>query len=285
MPTRLRLVHLFPDVLRFYGDGGNVNTLVARANARSIDLTVIPVPVGAQTIPAADIVFVGGGQDAEQVTVARELERLGLQLTDLVAQGTALLAVCGGFQNLGRSYRTSAGTELPCPGLLPVTTDAVAVGPRLVGPVVAHLAAELPAELPAMPARTVVGFENHGGRTSLDPGARAFATIEIGHGNDGRDHTEGVLLLPGEGGLRGLRIGTYLHGPLLPRNPHIADAVLAAAVAGGTGFAELAPLDDRFEWEAHEHAVERIRRSTDDDRLRPGWVRRIVDPIRSLIGY
>ena len=281
MPTRLRLVHLFPDVLRFYGDGGNVNTLVARATARSIDLTVIPVPVGAHSIPSADIVFVGGGQDAEQVTVARELERLGRQLTDLVAEGTALLAVCGGFQNLGRSYRTSAGTELPCPGLLPVTTDAAVVGPRLVGPVVAHLASELP----AMPARTVVGFENHGGRTSLDPGARAFATIEIGHGNDDRDHTEGVLLLPGEGGLRGLRIGTYLHGPLLPRNPHIADAVLSAAVAGGAGFAELAPLDDRFEWEAHEHAVERIRRSADDDRHVPGWVRRVVDPIRSLIGY
>ncbi len=281
MPTRLRLVHLFPDVLRFYGDGGNVNTLMARATARSIDLTVIPVPVGAQAIPSADIVFVGGGQDAEQVTVARELERLGAQLTDLVAEGTALLAVCGGFQNLGRSYRTSAGTELPCPGLLPVTTDAAVVGPRLVGPVVAHLAAELP----AMPARTVVGFENHGGRTSLDPGARAFATIEIGHGNDGRDRTEGVLLLPGEGGLRGLRIGTYLHGPLLPRNPHIADAVLSAAVAGGAGFAELAPLDDRFEWETHEHAVERIRRSADDDRRVPGWVRRVVDPIRSLIGY
>ena len=281
MPTRLRLVHLFPDVLRFYGDGGNVNTLVARATARAIDLTVIPVPVGSHEIPSADIVFVGGGQDAEQVTVARELERLGPQLTDLVAEGTALLAVCGGFQNLGRRYRTSAGTELPCPGLLPVTTDAAVGGPRLVGPVVAHLAVELP----AMPARTVVGFENHGGRTSLDPGARAFATIEIGHGNDGLDRTEGVLLLPGEGGLRGLRIGTYLHGPLLPRNPHIADAVLAAALAGGAGFVELAPLDDRLEWEAHEHAVERIRRAADDDRHLPGWVHRVVDPIRSLIGY
>ena len=281
MTTRLRLVHLFPDVLRFYGDGGNVNTLVARATARAIDLTVIPVPVGSHEIPSADIVFVGGGQDAEQVTVARELERLGPQLTDLVAEGTALLAVCGGFQNLGRRYRTSAGTELPCPGLLPVTTDAAVGGPRLVGPVVAHLAVELP----AMPARTVVGFENHGGRTSLDPGARAFATIEIGHGNDGLDRTEGVLLLPGEGGLRGLRIGTYLHGPLLPRNPHIADAVLAAALAGGAGFAELAPLDDRLEWEAHEHAVERIRRAADDDRHLPGWVHRVVDPIRSLIGY
>ena len=281
MSTRLRLVHLFPDVLRFYGDGGNVNTLVARATARAIDLTVIPIPVGTHEIPSADIVFVGGGQDAEQVTVARELERLGPQLTDLVAEGTALLAVCGGFQNLGRRYRTSAGTELPCPGLLPVTTDAAVRGPRLVGPVVAHLAVELP----AMPARTVVGFENHGGRTSLDPGARAFATIEIGHGNDGLDRTEGVLLLPGEGGLRGLRIGTYLHGPLLPRNPHIADAVLAAALAGGAGFAELAPLDDRLEWEAHEHAVERIRRAADDDRHLPGWVHRVVDPIRSLIGY
>lgn len=281
MPTRLRLVHLFPDVLRFYGDGGNVDTLVARAAARSIELTVIPVPIDATTIPAADIVLVGGGQDAEQVTVALALERLGRQLTDLVAEGTALLAVCGGYQNLGRRYRTSSGTELPCPGLLPVSTDGVGAVSRLVGPVVARLSAELPVGV----AGTVVGFENHRGRTTLDPGARAFATIEIGHGNDDRDGTEGVLLLPGEGGLRGLRIGTYLHGPLLPRNPHIADAVLAAAVAQGAGFAELAPIDDRLDWRAHDHAVERIRHSARDGRGIPGRVRRAMNPVRSLIGY
>jgi Predicted glutamine amidotransferase len=122
----LRIVHLFPDVLRFYGDGGNVGTLVSRAEARSIATSVTRVPVGAGRIPPADLVLIGGGQDREQVTVARELERLGDQLIDQVADGTALLAVCGGYQNLGVGYRTSLGEELPCPGLLPVRPMAPA---------------------------------------------------------------------------------------------------------------------------------------------------------------
>jgi CobQ-like glutamine amidotransferase family enzyme len=253
----LRIVHLFPDVLRFYGDGGNVGALVSRAAARSIVTEVTQVPVGAARIPPADLVLIGGGQDREQVTVARELERIGEQLTDLVAGGTALLAVCGGYQNLGIRYRTSLGDELACPGLLPVTTDATAGSRRLVGPVLAQVSGDLALqERPRAvvgdateerdPAtdRTVVGFENHGGRTTLEAGARPFASVEIGHGNNDLDATEGVLVLPGEGGLQGLRIGTYLHGPLLPRNPHLADALIAAALAHGGEAEALAPLED-----------------------------------------
>jgi Predicted glutamine amidotransferase len=133
--------------------------------------------------------------------------------------------------------------------------------------------------------RTVVGFENHGGRTVLDAGARPFAMVEIGHGNNDMDDTEGVLLLPGEGGLRGLRVGTYLHGPLLPRNPHIADALIAMALAHGGEPVELVPLDDRLEWSAHHAACARLRRSAREDRRIPGWAHRVVDPIRALIGY
>ena len=294
----LRIVHLFPDVLRFYGDGGNVGTLVGRAAARSIATDVVQVPVGASRIPPGDLVLIGGGQDREQVTVARELERLGDQLIELVAEGTALIAVCGGYQNLGIRYRTALGDELPCPGLLPVSTDATAGTRRLVGPVLAEVNPDLvlggrrafterPVHHGADPAsqRTVVGFENHGGRTTLEPGARPFATIEIGHGNNDLDATEGVLVLPGEGGLRGLRIGTYLHGPLLPRNPHLADALLAAALAHGAEPVELAPLEDRLEWTAHDAACARLRRSAREERRIPGWAHRLVDPIRALIGY
>src|SRR6476660_7636563 len=103
---RLRIVHLFPDVLRVYGDGGHVMTLVRRAEARSIATSVERVRVGDYRLPPADLLFIGGGQDREQETVARELERLGGQLVDLVADGAALLAVCGGYQNLGTQYRT-----------------------------------------------------------------------------------------------------------------------------------------------------------------------------------
>ena len=280
---RLRIVHLFPDLLRFYGDGGNVGTLVSRAEARSIATSVTQVPVGTGRIPPADLVLIGGGQDREQVTVARELERLGAQLIDQVAEGTALLAVCGGYQNLGVRYRTSLGEELPCPGLLPVSTDATGGRRRLVGPVVAQVSADLLTRDAA--ERSVVGFENHGGRTVLDPGARPFAMVEIGHGNNDMDETEGVLLLPGEGGLRGLRVGTYLHGPLLPRNPHIADALIALAVARGGEPVGLDPIDDRIEWSAHDAACARLRRTAREDRRIPGWAHRVIDPIRALIGY
>jgi len=302
--NRLRIVHLFPDVLRVYGDGGNVMTLVRRAEARAIATSVDRVRVGDDRLPPADLLFIGGGQDREQETVARELERLGSQLVDLVAEGAALLAVCGGYQNLGDRYLTSRGTELVGPGLFPVSTDASGVHERLVGPVVARMPAELTSlgrtaedrvsrrdpgagEGPRRrgPTDTIVGFENHGGRTSLTAGARPFATVELGHGNNGLDATEGALLLPNEGGLRGLRVGTYLHGPLLPRNPHLADALIAAALGRGRLAVGLAPLDDRLEWEAHDAAVARLRRSASRDRRIPGWAHRAFDPIRALIGY
>lgn len=282
---RLRIVNLLPDVLRVYGDGGNVMTLVHRAEARAIVTSVDQIKVGALRIPPADLIIIGGGQDREQVTVARELERLGDQLIDLVVGGAALLAVCGGYQNLGIRYRTSAGIELPCPGLLPVSTDGVASGPRLVGPMLASVSAGLPNGADTAAHRTVVGFENHSGRTVLAAGARPLATVEIGHGNNDLDATEGVLVLPDEGGLRGLRIGTYLHGPLLPRNPHIADALLASALAGGNRPVELAPLDDRLEWAAHEAACTRLRRTAREDRRIPGWAHRFLDPIKALVGY
>ncbi len=292
-PRRLRIVHLFPDLLRFYGDGGNVMTLVERAEARSIATDVVQVRVGAGRIPPADLVFIGGGQDREQLTVAFELERLGDQLIDLIGGGTALLAVCGGYQNLGVGYRTALGEELPCPGLFPVSTDASVGGPRLVGPVLATVRRELIAlasgrvdtRPKANVERTVVGFENHGGRTTLAQGGRRFATIEIGHGNNDVDRSEGVLLLPGEAGLRGLRIGTYMHGPLLPRNPHVADALIASALGQGDEPVELVPLDDSLEWTAHRAARDRLRRTARNDGRVPGWAHRTLDPLKSLIGY
>jgi lipid II isoglutaminyl synthase (glutamine-hydrolysing) len=303
-PASLRIVHLFPDVLRFYGDGGNILTLVRRAAARSIETSVVQVPIGVARIPAADLVFIGGGQDREQVTVARELERLGSQLRDLLAGGAALLAVCGGYQNLGTSYGTPDGVDLVGPGILPVSTDARGDAPRLVGPLVAVISPDLPViggrssetQRRANQGRRVdglepgwnrflVGFENHGGRTTLEAGARAFATVEVGHGNNDLDRTEGVLMLPGEGGAGGLRIGTYLHGPLLPRNPHVADALIAFALGHGNGPIALDSLDDRLEWRAHTAARDRIRRAARRERRIPDWAHRAFDPIRALIGF
>jgi CobQ-like glutamine amidotransferase family enzyme len=188
--------------------------------------------------------------------------------------------------------------------VLPVSTDARHAARRLVGPIVAVLSPDLPMigdrspenqrrarqgrrveGLEPGPNRSVVGFENHGGRTTLEAGARSFATVEIGHGNNDLDGTEGVCLLPGEGGGGGLRIGTYLHGPLLPRNPHVADTLIAFALGQGHRSLELDPLDDRLEWFAHAHACDRIRRTARRERRIPDWAHRTIDPVRALVGF
>ena len=222
--VRLRIVHLFPDVLRVYGDAGNVMTIVRRAEARSIPTTVAHVRVGAKRIPRADLVVIGGGQDREQATVARELERLGDQLIDLVADGAALLAICGGYQNLGVRYRTTQGEDLWCPGLLPVSTVGRESERRLVGPVVARVRDEvvnLGRSVPLDPdpprESSVVGFENHAARTILEAGARPFATIEIGHGNNGRGRNRGGRAAAGRG-----RPGRASDRVVPPRTPAAA---------------------------------------------------------------
>jgi CobQ-like glutamine amidotransferase family enzyme len=210
--------------------------------------------------------------------VEAALLRLGERLVRRVADGAALLAICGGYQSLGVSYRTGYGRTVRGPGLFDVRT--VAGAGRLVGPVVGHLTD------PSLTTirDTVIGFENHSGRTRLATGARPLATVEIGSGNDGRDGTEGLFAAPGAGDVRGLRVGTYLHGPLLPRNPHLGDALLAAALARTGQPSTLAALDDTAEWLAHDRFVERCRKRTWSDRL-PSRVRSMVDPARSLIGF
>jgi lipid II isoglutaminyl synthase (glutamine-hydrolysing) len=288
---RLRIAHLFPDLLNVYGDGGNVQTLVTRCAARGIVAELETVCYGTRTVPCADLFLIGGGQDKEQVTVARELERVGGALEAELARGAALLAVCGGYQNLGRVIRARRG-DLPGPGVLPISTDVRSLGPRLVGPIVIS-APDAVADLGRRGAaaagvpgaeRSIVGFENHGGRTYLDDGGAPLGRVEHGWGNNGTDGGEGVAVAPDPRGIP-TRIGTYLHGPLLPRNPHVADALIAAALARGGEPPELMPLDDRLEWQAHEQFARRIRAVAAAERRLPQWAHRMVDPLRSLVGF
>ena len=277
--ARLRVVHLFPDLLNVYGDAGNVRTIVVRAEARGLEVDIQSVVAGDPLVPDADILLIGGGQDREQESVARELERLAPQIRTRLADGAALLAVCGGFQALGWSYG-AATTRIDGPGILDVRTEAGSK--RLVGPVVAQPAVGdglWPVD------RTVIGFENHSGRTILGEGTEPFARVEIGSGNNGDDGFEGLLARPGDGGLAGLRIGTYLHGPLLPRNPHIADGLIAWGLGRGREAVALAPLDDSDEWSAHDRFEERCRRHRSREDRVPERVSRIIDPLRSLIGF
>jgi CobQ-like glutamine amidotransferase family enzyme len=276
----LRVVHLFPDLLNVYGDSGNVRSIVVRAELRGIEVELRAVQAGETTVPPADVLLIGGGQDREQLTVARELERLGPAIRERIAQGASLLAVCGGYQNLGWSYLTSAGTTIDGPGILDIRTEAGSE--RLVGPVVAGLN-DLGQGAPPRP--TLIGFENHAGRTWLGSTARPLATVEIGRGNNGVDGMEGILALPGDDGLLGLRIGTYLHGPLLPRNPHVADALIASGLGRGGPAVALAPLDDAAEWLAHDRFAARSRARQRREERVPPWLRRFVEPARSLIGF
>jgi CobQ-like glutamine amidotransferase family enzyme len=275
-PSRtLHVVHVFPDLLSTYGDSGNIRTIVARAERRGIGVDVSRLVADDVGVPAGDLFVIGGGQDRDQLRVEAALRRLGRALEARISEGAALLAICGGYQNLGRSYQFADGRTVHGPGIFPVET--VAADDRLVGPVVARLTPDAARSVGpgSIPERTtVVGFENHSGRTFLDAGGAAFATVEIGNGNNGTDGTEG-LLLPGGGG-HGLRIGTYLHGPLLPSNPHIADALIRAGLARTGQPDDLEALDDRADWRAHDRFLVRSRRRPWVDRL-PAGVRQAID--------
>lgn len=255
------IAHLLPELLNLYGDRGNVLALAQRARWRGAEVTVVAIDEeDASQLSSADIVFIGGGPDRQQVAAARALVGLGSALDDALAGGAALIAVCGGYQSLGHWYRSPLVGELAGPAILDVRTDAPRGANRLVGGVVVDLepgspiraagAASAAAAGFAGQESTVVGFENHSGRTFLGPDAHSIGTVRRGHGNNGMDGGEGLLSLPGHDRRAGLRIGTYLHGPLLPRNPHLTDLILGSVLARH-GVGELAPLPDEAEWSAH----------------------------------
>jgi CobQ-like glutamine amidotransferase family enzyme len=242
--TTIRVAHLYPDYLNIYADRGNIAVFSRRAEWRGHTLEVTGLGMGDRIVPGAhDLYYVGGGQDREQLLVAPDLASKAEQLVDAVAQGSALLAVCGGYQLLGRRYRGFHGEEMPGAGLLPLET--VAGQRRMIGDVL------LECELEPGQRRTLAGFENHAGRTLLDPGARPLGRVLRGFGNDGESCWEGCRLHGA--------VGTYLHGPLLPRNPWLADWLLAVALAhrGGAESPALEPLADDLETEAQAVSASR----------------------------
>jgi CobQ-like glutamine amidotransferase family enzyme len=242
---RLRLVHLYPDLMSVYGDRGNVLALVRRAQWRGLDIEVGELSLGDTLDPgAADLIFFGGGQDREQAVVSPDfLQQKGPAVREAVERGAALLAVCGGYQLLGQTYTTVDGQELPGAGLFDVRSVP---GPRR------HIGnALIETDLDGT-RRTLVGFENHSGRTYLGPDTPPLGRTVVGAGNNGEDGTEGAVYKSA--------IGCYLHGSLLPKNPWLADRLLADALAHRVGSrVDLAPLDDRLENEAHAAVAARVR--------------------------
>ena len=245
--STIRVGHLYPEYLNIYADRGNIAVFARRAAWRGHELEVTAIGMNDAVVPGAhDLYYVGGGQDREQFLVAENLAAKSQPLIEaVVGGGAALLAVCGGYQLLGRGYRGFHGEEMPGVGLLPLET--VAGDRRMIGDVL------LECELEPGAHRAIAGFENHAGRTRLDPGAEPLGRVSFGFGNDGESGYEGCRL--------GRAIGTYLHGPLLPRNPWLADWLLAQALAHRTGGEppELPPLPDELESRALYVSAQRAR--------------------------
>lgn len=236
----LTIVHLFPELLNLYGDGGNVIALTRRLQWRGLPVEVREVGMGdTMDFSQADIVFIGGGADREQMIVKDAMVARKSELSAYVADGGVLLAVCGGYQFLGHSY---AMDDVVVEGLGVIDMETVRGEGRLIGNAV------IQSDICDAP---IVGFENHGGRTTLGPNAKPLGRV-LGKtfGNNGEDGFEGVH--------QGNLIGTYLHGPLLPKNPQVADYLIAQAYERRGDALELAPLDDAIELEANRVMAKRL---------------------------
>jgi lipid II isoglutaminyl synthase (glutamine-hydrolysing) len=268
MSYRLRLAHLYPDQMNIYGDRGNILTLTQRCAWRGIAVDLLPIGVGAEVDwSTIDIAFFGGGQDSGQTLIAGDfVERQGPALRAAIEDGLVLLSICGGYQLLGHYFLTHTGERLPGVGALDVHTVGGDV--RLIGNIVieANLSplSMVSSQLQIAPNQgqwttdnghgtKLVGFENHSGRTYLGSGARPLGHVLSGHGNNGEDG--------GEGAVYRNAFGCYMHGSLLPKNPHFADHLIGLALRRRYGpGAALAPLDDRLELAAQRTMIERLIR-------------------------
>jgi CobQ-like glutamine amidotransferase family enzyme len=228
---------LYASTMNIYGDRGNVIALRRRAEWRGIPVEVREIGIGEPIPSDVDCFFWGGGQDQEQVAVAEDMQgEKGNALRAAVDDGAALLAVCGGYQLLGHEYRPNDAKRLPGISLFDAVSTA---GPeRFIGNVVVETQ-----------WGDLVGFENHSGLTTLGEGVSPMGRVRVGHGNNGRDGTEGAIYKNA--------VGCYMHGSLLPKNPALADWLVARALERRHGKVELAQLTDHAERAAHASAVGR----------------------------
>jgi hypothetical protein len=266
---RLTVCVVYPDLLGTYGDGGNGLILARRAGWRGIDVDLVQAPSD-RPLPEADLYTIGGGEDGPQVRAATMLAEEGT-LVRRVGEGAVVLAVCAGFQLIGRTFPDAADRPHEGLGLLDVTTRK-GTGVRAVGELVATPEGDAPRTGRGDPLPRLTGFENHGGVSTVGPGARSLARVVRGVGNGGGDGTEGAW--------SGRVLGTYLHGPVLARNTALADLLLGWALAPGGAAADavevLEPLDDAEEIALRSERLEAVDGALGGrwwallDRVRPG---------------
>lgn len=245
----ISICHLYPDLMNLYGDRGNVIALYHRCFWHGLEVKVHSVTVGQVVdFTGYDLVFMGGGQDREQRLICDDFEKVkGGSLAEAVEAGVVLLGICGAYQLLGKYYQTAEGERIPGLGILDAWTEAGSK--RMIGNVVVETDLFAQRDLGPGAARTIVGFENHSGRTYLGPSARPLGRVLAGYGNNGRDKTEGLV--------HKNAVATYLHGSVLPKNPWLTDWLIERALVRKYGVAQLRQLDDEFEERAHRAAVKR----------------------------
>lgn len=235
---KLNIAHLYPDLLNLYGDRGNIAALKQRSLWRGISAEVTEYTLAQEIdFDNTDIIFIGGGSDREQKLVCGRLLEMKDKIIDFAENNGSIIAVCGGYQLLGRYYKLGDET-IEGLGLLDIKTERGEK--RLIGNVVIKT---------DFLDRPVVGFENHGGRTEIN-GCAPLGKVLYGHGNNGTDGTEGVIYKN--------VIATYLHGPLLPKNPHLCDYIIKNALTKKYGEVTLSPLDDKEEIAANDYIFNRF---------------------------
>ena len=273
MNSKLVIGWLYPELMSTYGDRGNIINLQKRCEWRGIDVVVkhLNLGFGIWDLQKCDLLFMGGAQDRQQTIVAKDLRLKSKDLREMIEDGVPGLYICGAYQFLGKYYKEANGTIIPGLDILDLYTENPGENhKRLIGNIVvqvhsSELKVHSPKEKestmnhePKNQLTTLVGFENHGGRTYLGKGVEPLGKVLSGFGNNGTDRTEGAIYKNS--------FGTYLHGPILPKNPHFADHLIKLALekkylpylpAGRQ--VNLSPLDDSLEHQAHEAILKRLR--------------------------
>lgn len=247
MNMELKVCHLYPEVLNLYGDRGNIRCLTKRLAWRGIDCRVDTMKIGEKrNLADYDLFFIGGGQDFEQEVLLADLKSgKDKEITAAIEDGKTFLCICGGYQMMGHYYQTYDGVKCEFLG----AADFYTVGgeKRMIGNYAFQLGED-------SGGSTVVGFENHSGRTYLGDGVRPLGKVIKGYGNNGEDGTEGVHD-------RNL-FGSYSHGPILPKNPEFCDFLLETALCRKYGSFQLEPLQDGFEKAAHDSVLKKVEDGT-----------------------